>query len=350
MTRKVRLALAAVGATLLVCLLILEVGLRLAPALLGDASLLTSDAELGWRLKPGAARTMTGRGGPYHVQISQAGLRDRYYDYSKPADAYRVVVLGDSYVFGAGGVEQHEILTELIEARHPRLEVINLGVPGYSLDQELLLLKREGLRYEPDLVVVCAFWNDDNESFLTYHPKIARPKPALRRVGGELHIDPPSFSGWEKLFDASHLARFIERRVATLKAKQRSAPLRDIRDEERAFCFQAAIAAMRDACRAAGAELVFVYIPFPWGQQAAPVLLQLVLEDAARRGDVLYLDLLPTLYQQPAQSPPFFPGDGHLNSHGHQLVADRLEQFLVEATSFAQFKGTADAAAATDAP
>ncbi len=67
--------------------------------------------------------------------------------------------MGDSYVFGYG-VEQDEMFTSRMGAMCPSLDVVNLGVSGYGTDQELLLLKNEGLSYEPDIVVLVMVDND----------------------------------------------------------------------------------------------------------------------------------------------------------------------------------------------
>ena len=51
-----------------------------------------------------------------------------------------------------------------------------MGVPGYGTDQEYLYLKTEGLRYHPDLVILCAFFNDFEESFSIVNAWNGRPK------------------------------------------------------------------------------------------------------------------------------------------------------------------------------
>ena len=74
-------------------------------------------------------------------------------------DPTRVAVVGDSYVWGFG-VEQEEVLTSRMQTLCPHLEVINLGVSGYSTDQEFLLYKERGVLFEPDVVVLVIAPND----------------------------------------------------------------------------------------------------------------------------------------------------------------------------------------------
>lgn len=71
-----------------------------------------------------------------------------------------VVVLGDSYAFGHGvndGDEFPAIMRRLLEGSH---EVINLGVGGYGLTQEIRRFYEFGRLYDPDIVVL-QFCNND---------------------------------------------------------------------------------------------------------------------------------------------------------------------------------------------
>ena len=74
------------------------------------------------------------------------------------------------FVWGFG-VEKDQRFTELLEKKLTNTEVLNLGCSGYGQDQELLLLKREGLRYAPDLIMVvidAASDFENNSSFFQY--------------------------------------------------------------------------------------------------------------------------------------------------------------------------------------
>ena len=119
------------------------------------------DATLGWALVPGARDTLFGA----PVAIGPRGLRAPNLPYAKSPDALRILYLGDSVTFGfliADVETTFPYLTErLLEERTgQQVETINAGVCGYDLEQEYLYLSSEGVRYDPDLVVVSVTLND----------------------------------------------------------------------------------------------------------------------------------------------------------------------------------------------
>lgn len=129
-----------------------------------------TDPETGWSLQPGATGRWFNPLGEYDVDvtINSQGLRDvERADYHKPEGVYRILLLGDSYVEGLRvPLEQTfgKRLELALNANAPvglRYEVINAGVSGWGADQELLWLRAEGAKYQPDLVLLSFFPGND---------------------------------------------------------------------------------------------------------------------------------------------------------------------------------------------
>lgn len=87
----------------------------------------------------------------------------------KPADAYRVIVLGGSTVMGDGSPRPSQNIVAMRAAVRDRrmtardgrrLEFINGGVDGYNSAQEYLYFVSDLMRYKPELVIVYDGWND----------------------------------------------------------------------------------------------------------------------------------------------------------------------------------------------
>src|ERR1700738_1041230 len=80
-----------VAAGLLVACLLVEVGLRLA-TIRFDASLFTSDPDLGWVLRPNAEGWNVSDGKQY-IRINSDGMRDKERSVPKPPHSFRIAVL-----------------------------------------------------------------------------------------------------------------------------------------------------------------------------------------------------------------------------------------------------------------
>jgi hypothetical protein len=126
-----------------------------------------ADSVLHHRLKP--SHTATRRGVSFRTNA--LGLKDREYPPAKPADVFRILILGDSFVEGFGlPVEDtmpKQLESELSRRRcRARVEVVNGGVAGYSPILEYLFLKHAGLALAPDLVVLAFDMTDVHDDFI----------------------------------------------------------------------------------------------------------------------------------------------------------------------------------------
>lgn len=114
----------------------------------------STDPVLSFELKPDS------RGYIYDQEtvINGRGERGKLYPYEKKPGTKRLVFIGDSLTFGFGNKlnESYPYLLEnsLNQASQETYEAINLGVYSYNTVQQVQSLKRKGLHYSPDIVVV----------------------------------------------------------------------------------------------------------------------------------------------------------------------------------------------------
>lgn len=112
------------------------------------------DPYLGWVNRPGVSGTNYGPDNRQsRLVINSRGLRDREIEYLKPPGLKRIVVLGDSFAWGYG-LNAEERFSDLLDQEFPGTQAINMGVVGYSTDQECTFFEREGIKYDPDLVIL----------------------------------------------------------------------------------------------------------------------------------------------------------------------------------------------------
>jgi lysophospholipase L1-like esterase len=126
---------------------------------------LEHDSLRGWRNVAGVEAMYATPEYSVLLTYNARGIRGAEIPYQRTNDTYRVLILGDSFVDGYG-VELEDRVSEVLqrllrEAQPTRaIEVLALGAAGYSTDQELIWLETEGLRYEPNLVVLLFYAND----------------------------------------------------------------------------------------------------------------------------------------------------------------------------------------------
>lgn len=121
---------------------------------------LVLEEPIAYRNRPG----LEGRFYGAAVRINALGMRDREVGPKEPGE-YRVLVLGDSVPFGIGVSYEESLphqLERLLQAHHPgrRVRTLNLGVPSYNTEQELIQLRSLGLRLEPDAAILLFSSND----------------------------------------------------------------------------------------------------------------------------------------------------------------------------------------------
>ena len=108
-------------------------------------------------------------------QTNSLGIRDKEYSFEKPLGVTRLVAIGDSFTWGYG-VNDHEVYTEVLESLLPKTEVINLGVTGYGVPQEFWYLKRLGVQFKPDIVLLAFFLNDIGNPYWKEKVRTGRDK------------------------------------------------------------------------------------------------------------------------------------------------------------------------------
>ncbi|MFI5120228.1 MAG: SGNH/GDSL hydrolase family protein [Thermoanaerobaculia bacterium] len=203
-------------AALVLGLALAEAGLRLffpqplaerygSPAAGGP--LVAIDPELGWTLRENVSGVSSDEPWQADLATNALGFRDVNHG-EKATGVTRVVVLGDSFVFGSGVKQDEPVTRRLAALLGPSFEVINLGVPGYGTDQALLTLRRWGPRLSPDIVLAGFFWNDVMENASAEMYGMQKPRFVLAK--GSLSLVPegaaPGHSAAQRL-DAALAAR-----------------------------------------------------------------------------------------------------------------------------------------------
>lgn len=312
------------------------------------------DRFLFYRLRPNAdvelldpfAPPATRERSRWSVHIDDRGFRTPAFAERKAPGTRRIAVLGDSSTFG-WGVEEFQsypqrlatALAKRWRVDPARVEVLNLGVPGYSTFQGRVLLERFALDLEPDAIVWSYLSNDGAVTGIsdaaTYQQRIG-PTGALLAV---LHTS----RAFETLEAWIAVAR---RRLAPAAepdprdAAQRNVPSYDVAATN--------VRAVVEEARTAGIPIVLL------GQctrgRPAEVMAEVASETQTPHLDATHLleTQIPALrederfaahrnatrerYGPELDANPiwlaFLPDRCHPNALGHQLVADALADLV----------------------
>ncbi|MCI0435736.1 MAG: SGNH/GDSL hydrolase family protein [Gemmatimonadetes bacterium] len=118
---------------------------------------------LHWELLPLRAEIFHGA----IFRTNRWGMRDQDYPRKPAPDAYRIAMLGASYVMGDGVADDETfeaVLERLLEmgrqSGDPRVEILNFGTPNYFPLRHLELLRRKVFTFEPDAVFMISHVSD----------------------------------------------------------------------------------------------------------------------------------------------------------------------------------------------
>ena len=342
------------------------------------------DAQLGWTLRPGIHAMFT-REGHALVEVNADGRRDVGVALAKPADVYRIAVLGDSYS-EAMQVERDQAfwaqLAPPLQAcgftRGKRVEVLNFGVSGYGTAQQYLALESRAGSYRPDLVIL-QFTNGndvrDNSKALDDNPS----RPFFIAAGdGTLKLDGSFVSGpdYRKLNSWSHetfrelsdrlhvlqLARAAKNISFVSKAQADGveqgleplvlAPPQDANWENAWRLTETLIAKIDESARRHGARFLVFTVPYAiqvHPDRAVREALQAKLgvpdlfypdrriAEFARRAHIDAVTLAPLMQPAAERRHTYFHGfpatgmgRGHWNAEGHRAAAELIARHLCE--------------------
>ena len=121
------------------------------PIVMGD---LKGNISETWQIEPDM---------PYRVITNKQGFRmDR--NIAFPRKIQRILVLGDSYTFGPY-LPNYHTYPYFLEKELENCEVINAGVAGYTIDDEVSLLQEKAKYVEPDIIILQVLDNDLTDLF-----------------------------------------------------------------------------------------------------------------------------------------------------------------------------------------
>jgi hypothetical protein len=157
---------------------------------------LTCNNPLGWTGQPHFQGVIDSPVFRQEVKANSLGMNDNEHRLEKPADTFRILMLGDSFIQGFQVEKQqtaHQVLEDYLnaEAGQRRVEVLSGAVLGWSNGQQLLYYRERGRRFQPDLVLLTFFIGNDFKDNLPGNAATVRGwtcyAPYFAVCGGQLN-------------------------------------------------------------------------------------------------------------------------------------------------------------------
>lgn len=283
-----------------------------------------------------------------NLTTNRDGFRgSRNYLRKRTAGVKRVLLLGDSFVFG-WGVGDEETFGAHLESNSQNLEAINLGVCAYGIDQILLSFQKLGRQFHPDYVFIGIYQEDFWRATRAFTDAgYAKPYFSLSKSGNlELHNvpSPKPFElrsnqfpeviykhSAEKILLQSVLYRVIKKSILKVG---RDLNLLDPSLTDEWFLGRVILHKLVQEIHSINAEPVILIIPpKDWLQNTKPTSLQKSLRRFAEREKVDLIDLTPAfsnLVSKFKLTDYYIKDDWHWTAQGHRLAAQILISYLKE--------------------
>ncbi len=275
---------------------------------------------------------------PARIRIGNLGFRGRDLDVSKAPGTLRILALGDSYTFG-DHVDTEEAYPARLEVELGRrlpaipVEVVNAGVNGFGILDEIALWEKAGSRLDPDAVLLTFSPNDISD--------MTRPAPIIEQmrrhavmkgrpiVGPAIRIaqNTAIFNGLQILAARIRIATRSHAAIPELQPARAGPEAAPWAWES----YREALVRFGRLLDSGGRRALLVHYPSHGavaGDERAHAAE--VLPAWAAEAGFEYLDLLPSFRRGSSEGAVLYlvPRDSHPSPAGHSLAARRIAEAL----------------------
>jgi hypothetical protein len=283
------------------------------------------------------------------MRINLQGIRsDREFSLNKPADIYRIVLLGDSFFMGYE-VDLEDSIAFLLEknmlSQGVNAEVINLSVSGFGTAENLIALRKRGSVYQPDLIVMQWHDTDDEDNIRSNLFSVEEghliEKNAHYLPGIQTRDKLMQVPGYEWLISNSHLYSIVRQKLSEKikkfllnqrKASRTNESTQVKTDQERApdNLDEILILAVKAEAEQMGANLVIFDVPRRVSRTEFNSSFTKL--DLAQLGDTLLVSPVDLFTSMGSDDVKLYTekGNGHWTKLGNRLAAGLLTEKVLE--------------------
>lgn len=274
---------------------------------------------------------------PYYMVglevLNRYGFRGKDVDMQKPQGVFRIIIIGDSCTYGASSKAEETYpfcLEQFLSQRFssPKFEVINGGIPGTNIYQNIMVLEKNLLRFNPDMVIV---WSSPNFSKVIkeYRDKAENP-PWYWSLRRSLH----------KLALYKQMLRWIKGKPKERASFEVMEEMRKVAvlDENQDAClddYRRDLIRLKNLSARYGFELVFTDYPSRSNVLEPPKLdgkynsiPERMLHDFCLENGLLFIDVSSAL--RPIADESYYADSAHPSPIGNRAIAKVIMESLIK--------------------
>jgi len=316
------------------------------------------------------------------------GLLSEEISLEKPADTFRIIVMGDSYTEALQVSDDKNYcrqLQDLLNSRgmptNKKVEVLNAGVSGYSPLMHYLYFQRELAHLKPDMVIVQLFAND------VYEDNETRARSIMSEEGLPLKIsryflekhynkvvradtfdaNSPAYRLTKFFINKSRFFEYMYVKIINVRKQsafhQKMVRTRDFTNGYQFFILnpehmltqdeafrartwgntQHYLLALKGLVEDSQAQFMIFYIPMEmqlkldkYGRHGLLYVsgfrgsyFNNMIKEFTQKNDIAFLDLLPS-FKSNKMLGLYLDGDGHLTESAHAIAAGTLFSYLAD--------------------
>lgn len=337
----------AIG-VLLFCVGAAEFLLRWTVSVARGTPYVTGSRDFHYVQKPGTSGRHISPGefdAEFHINFK--GLRGQEIHYERN-HVDRILALGDSFTFGFGVAERETWPAQLQRMVWSPIEVINAGVMGWGLAEYLIWFRKEGRKYQPDLVVVGVHASDWENAGNGLTSLDSHGNVQIHQAASDAHDKVRSIAQWipfyETLMTHSALANVVRGVTVKLLHRNRATASGEGRSNEDSFYdFEklnyALLKELDHQVREAGGKLLLLFLPkyealYP---ESDPDIVSHLFQKRLHQWTLglgiplydmwpVYRDVLDRNGKDPSYL--YFLKDGHSNARAYRLIANTITAYI----------------------
>ncbi|HET6617080.1 MAG TPA: SGNH/GDSL hydrolase family protein, partial [Gemmatimonadota bacterium] len=242
------------------------------------------------------------------LRTNRWGFRDREYEREKPPGTFRIAVLGGSYTMGSG-VKDDETFENLVEDRlnargdlapYDRVELLNFGMAGFSVLQDMRLHDLQVLDFDPDMILCTVHANEEMMVRRALRSSIARGRdlgyPWLKEIVAR--------SGAQSGMSLIKIQRLIQPYLPEI--------------------MEGSMRTIAETARRNGITPVVLYVPLTREDLNRSFRRRHQVLATARRAGFLTLSVEGAFANNDPDDLVLTEWDSHPNALGHRLIADAI--------------------------